>query len=296
MFSFIKYRKSPYLCKIILTSLSFMMINSVESKEFKSANNLLELSEILENQLSIDDIWLFLDIDLTLICPTESALHNDSINQHKKIHDKIMQEYSIEEKWFIIVLAYVVNPHNLIEKTAPKILSDWKCRFSNLKIMGLTSAMTGKFQDIILEESRSNQLTDLGIDFSKSCIKASVKADEKILLSNGSRPSMYYNGILFASRNSKVKSSKGEILVAFLRKIEKDKLSKMPKVIILLDDLIENLKSVRDHMQRNYPEIKVICIRYEREVNAQPISSDAFAKFWNDFIAKYKADQNRLTE
>ena len=202
----------------------------------KIENDITENSDItiLKELLKKADknTLVIFDVRTVLVVEQDAILqpaHKKRFKQFKaKIDAKLSKEKS--EELYSIILS-----QKKLELVDEKILEIFALmRAKEVKFIALTSGRTGRFGIIDKREDlRIKLLKDLGIEFNDSYpnIKPTIFNEIAVIKSE---PSMYKDGILFAS-----KAKKGIVLKEFYNK-EKITANK----IIFIDNQIKNLLSV----------------------------------------------------
>jgi len=202
----------------------------------KIENNITENSDItiLKELLKKADknTLVIFDVRTVLVVEQDAILqpaHKKRFKQFKaKIDAKLSKEKS--EELYSIILSQ--KKLELVDKKILEIFA--LMRAKEVKFIALTSGRTGRFGIIDKREDlRIKLLKDLSIEFTDSYPDIKPTIFDEIAVSK-SEPSMYKDGILFAS-----KAKKGTVLKEFYNK-EKINANK----IIFIDNQIKNLLSV----------------------------------------------------
>lgn len=129
-------------------------------------------------------------------------------------------------------------PSALVDQANPKIIQNLQNR--SIKVIALTRFFTGKIGTIpSISDWRFNELKNFGIDFSNA-----FPNNNNIVFNQFSyedKHPEFKSGILFTT----LAVSKGDLLKAFL-----DQINWKPTKVIMIDDLIDNLKSVEDSLNK----------------------------------------------
>lgn len=184
------------------------------------------------------------DVDGTLIFPKDRILqpHNQAL-VGKFLHAIFSDPSSMpsggypEDYLLSRMLAQI--KFELVDLRFPAIIHQLQQR--RVKAIALTALQTGTFGVIPnMEDWRVAQLKGFGIDFSQAFPKY-----PEIIFSKKSGP-VFKKGVLCSD-----KSSKGEVLVAFLKKIRW-----FPKKVIFIDDRRDYLQSVEAALKKHSIKFK----------------------------------------
>lgn len=282
---------------MIMASLITIGSSSVQA-EILSLKTMTEVQEkfdaILESYPA-DDVLGAVDIDMTLIQPDHPATYYPALKKHRDVYVRIFEKLSKAQQDMTNTFVVKMFPQRLVESDAPQIIKNLQ---QKIKVIAFTATLTGKFSDLADKAIflRWDQLQQKGFDFTKSFEECrQCVAFTEIPQYAGSHP-MFYHGIL--SSNGEGQSSKGETLIAFLKYIaskypEKDgKAGYYPKVIVLVDDRMRNLREVQEKLKAYDPSIVFIGIEYQGAYSFAPqdISREDFKKFWEDIAEKAKGE------
>lgn len=133
-------------------------------------------------------------------------------------------------------------PTALVDPKNPIIIKNLQNK--SIKVIGLTRFLTGKIGTIpSISDWRINELAHFGIDFSKAFPNDNNISFNQFTFED--KHPEFKNGVLFTT----LAVSKGDLLKTFL-----DKINWKPTKIIMIDDTIDNLKSVEQYsLQANIP-------------------------------------------
>lgn len=198
--------------------------------------NLTPIFEILK-LINHHDLLVIFDIDDVLIAPD-----NDNDFKHPFRADlwcKLKNKLSAEKIKLLHSKIFVSIKWQLIDDKIMKLLSYLKTK--NISSIGLTATGTGKFGVIEqMENFRINSLNKLNISFlpltplDGQAIAVELK-NSKLIFENCEGIPMLQEGIIFTAG-----IDKGIALQYMLNKF-----NYYPKTIIFIDDLLENIKSLK---------------------------------------------------
>ncbi len=189
-----------------MKSYLFLLLFAVSCVTVPKIHEIKTMSEV-EKWIVPNTLVLF-DLDNTIFEATDLVAHANFFNDMLKKYPG-QREKTLQKTWGAIKKSDV----KLIEPITPQVIRDLQNQ--GVAVMALTS------RDMELLEPTLRQVKSVGIDFSKSCPKASSR--------------YIHEGILFADDDY----PKGPALLAYLKKA-----NFRPSRIILVDDLKRNLDSV----------------------------------------------------
>ncbi len=223
------------------------MINEIKS--FKDVENYFD-------QQPDQTLGIF-DIDETLLITKNPAYRRKSFSPYRQEIKDITSGLSDDQKMVLLNLMLIRGGHVLIEKETPMILS--RIQERGVKMIALTAAMTGKLEEVLLEERRWLDLKQEQIDFSKSFPHHPQLVFGKLKPLNGSYP-MFYKGILLTcgdfTRNKSF-NSKTDLLLEFLKQVKW-----MPSRVVFMDDKREHLEWMESILKKKHPEIAFFGLHY----------------------------------
>lgn len=259
---------------LFIISASFF-VSRIQSEQ---VSDMREIQCILETTDS-SSLVIF-DIDMVLVQPAHPAFQMLNMKKYSPICKKVMKDIPQDKRMIFLCLMTCAYDSVLIHSCIPEIVSGLKNR--RIPTMALTNNLTGTLGDFVnLEQTRINTLRRLGIDFSKTAPHSLSLDFEDLPLYRG-YPTKFMEGVLFV--NGTV-TSKGEALLAFLRKI-----SFYPTKIIFIDDREDNLRSVEDAVNNLDKPIVFKGIHFTG-AQAYPsdfISEEEFKNYWQLLAAKTK--------
>ncbi len=225
----------------------FSMINEIKS--FKEVENYF-------NQQPDKTLGVF-DIDETLLITKNPAYRRKSFSPYRQAIKDLTSGLSDDQKMVLLNLMLIRGGHVLIEKETPVILG--RIQEQGVKMIALTAAMTGKLEEVLLEERRWLDLKQEEIDFSKSFPHHSQLVFENLKPLNGSYP-MFYKGILLTCGDftkNKSFNSKADLLLEFFQQVKW-----MPTRVVFVDDKREHLEWMESILTKKYPEIAFVGLHY----------------------------------
>jgi FMN phosphatase YigB (HAD superfamily) len=229
------------------------------------------LRELEKDLVKVDDSTLIVfDVDEVLITTEDHAFHqyaNEALGKYvQKLSGMSTSTQKQEELEKVMSLALISPKRVLIEEHAPAFIRDLQQK--GAKAIALTSFPTGKFGLIPSVESwRVEHLQSFDIDFSEAFpeVRYDTFTD---MASKGKKAPVYKNGVLFSKGYTK-----GEVLSTFFKKN-----NFYPKKVIFIDDLRENLESVKEELHKLGIEF----------VGVQYLGADPYFKEVNEQILHYQ--------
>ncbi len=226
---------------------------------------------------------LVLDIDLTLIVPTESVLLYPQIKRHRKVF-KHLAEWTPLLKMITLNLIPKRYASQVIEKSIPQLIQFVKSQ--GVPVIALTSCLVNSLGDELLApQMRFEQLKSHDIFLSNPISSDSLLELEDLELAMGYYP-MYYQGILVANTIDnpyRVVNAKGEVLKSFLKH-----LPFIPTRIIFVDDRQDNLESVEHVLQDMGIEYSGWLYNRADILSTEDVTEEQFIKVWGALINEAK--------
>ena len=230
------------------------------------------------------------DIDMTLTTPKHPACYYPNMQQHKSVisrhmlFQRVFSCISKTEEDKVLTLGTQLPAQQLIEEATPALIASLQER--GVKAIALTASLSGGVVGLEnLKRRRFERLKQLGIDFSKTF------PHEDILFSefpphNNHYP-IYHQGILYANGANKA-TNKGAVLVALLKKV-----AWRPRQVVLVDDLVGNLRAVEQALAAFDPTIQFIGIEYHgaRAYAPEGITKSGIITYWKNIISQVKASR-----
>lgn len=179
------------------------------------------------------------DVDEVLITTEDQFIHPYAWDLTYTIANRFKSQLTDpDEIDQFLSLCYLLPRRILIESETPSFIQ--KLQSKGVKVIGLTACQTGKLGKIEkVENWRADDLDSFGIDFSPSFPDAKSLVLKKLQSPKDPSP-LFMKGILF-SKGFK----KGEVLQTFLEEV-----GFKPSKIIFIDDLQENLLSVKATLEK----------------------------------------------
>ena len=223
----------------------------------------------IEEPLREATVGIF-DINETLALAADPIFQRQNFKPHVEMLRKITQTMTPDQRIFFMNLINVALPLQLIESDTPSLLA--KLQQQKIKIMALTAAMTGRIGEIDSEEHVYQELKKLGIDFALSFAELGELQFNSFSSYRNNYPS-FKHGLLFTNGENIANAAchpKGAVLVHFFKQT---KLS--PKIVVMVDDKLENLKNIEAALKEFNPEIKYLGLHYTRTQETAPQVLDA---------------------
>lgn len=194
-------------------------------------------SELLEKTVEGDDLLFVFDVDLVITMAKDPIFHPLTFKRHYEHLHPLLSELADEQEEMLYSLIAAHPERALVETVFPDVL---KGIFAEgHKAIALTAQLATSYNGINTVENRLNELNGFGIDFSSSFPEIPTFDFDNGIRFFGSLP-RYSKGVIFSNG---LRNAKGKILQEFL-KIAAHK----PKKIIFVDDLLDNVLSVRNCM------------------------------------------------
>lgn len=254
----------------------------------------------IQKDYGSEDILVAFDIDMTLTQPAHPAVYYPAIRKYVEVYKEILGRLSSEQKDLVSTLVTQTVPQKIVDKEAPQIVRG--IQHQGIRTIALTSSLSGRFKGLSAEKIifvRRDQLQKIGFDFTKS-FKGFVRVKEFLDFEKfaGAYP-IFYHGIL--STNGEEGTSKGDVLVAFLRHVgihfegKANKPGFHPKVIVMIDDKKKHLENVAKVVEGYDSSIQVIGIEYGGAYSYAPqdISREDFQQFWEKVADQAKKLSDR---
>ena len=221
--------------KVITTFIASIFCISSLHANYIQVNSFKEISGELKN--ADETTLIVFDVDEVLITTEDHFIHPYAdhifvpiIKAAMASVETLEEKKNLEEK---LSLSMLCPKRILIEEETPKLIQNLKDK--GIKVIALTSCPTGAFGIIPkVEDWRINHLNSLNINFASSFPNINRQFLNEIAVS-GKRAPSYEEGILFSKGYKK-----GEVLKAFFKQCNFH-----PSKVIFIDDLCENLDSVK---------------------------------------------------
>ncbi len=202
--------------------------------------------------------WVFFDIDYTLTKPSNRALEN--FKQDRRFRE-LLAQCSIEQRRILPSIVILQTPNVLVSSDIPELLT--QLQEDGHTILGCTSS----FSHIgTLPEWREKELNRLRITFTQ---KGSPKVFDQFVSYRGTYP-LFQKGVLYTNTTT----SKGDAVVALL-----EHLDERPPQIVLVDDTLDNLRSVEWAMERR--RIPFLGIQFVPPQEERTISDQEWYEVWD---------------
>jgi hypothetical protein len=250
--------------------------------EIMEIQEIAQVEKILASNVSSKD-WVLFDIDYTLTMPDHPALQMSTIKQNKQKFRQELSQFTDDKKSLVPLLMVTQATSILTESGVPQIIQRLKAK--GAIVLGFTAADTSSMPDVgEVPKWRDNIINRLDIKFSSSA--DSILQEEEVVFKQfpayrGTHP-IYYRGILYTNTTS----SKGAVLAAFI-----DYARTKPERVVLIDDSMENLESVSQHLSEK--GIAFLGIHYVSQQPPKPVSDKEWRDVW-DTIQR-RADRANLS-
>lgn len=218
------------------------------------------------------------DIDMVLTQPSDPAFQMANMKRYKTTAKRIMNEIPEDKRTLFQVLMTINSKPILIDENTPLLVQQLIAK--KIPTMALTSNLTGELKAIqSMEQWKSNNLKQLGMDFSKTApLKQTIIF--KDLPPYRGNFTTYHDGILFVNG---LDTPKGDAFLAFL-----DKTPLCFDKIIFIDDREENLHSLESAIQKLGKPIAYQGLHYTGALNypSIPITEEEFEARWQQLASE----------
>lgn len=221
------------LSLIFTLNLTFLFADHAQISSFK------ELEEELEK--SDEKTLIVFDVDEVLITTEDHFIHPYADKAFFPLVQQVETEAASEEEKRVVEeklsLCMLLPKRILIEESAPSLIKNLQQK--GIKVIALTSCPTGAFGIIPkVERWRIEHLHSLNISFASSFPKIERCFINDLAISGKPSP-LFEQGVLFSKGYKK-----GDVLSAFFKQF-----NFYPRKVIFIDDLNENLESVKTSLQ-----------------------------------------------
>ena len=255
----------------------------------KNMNAVKQHIDKLLQQQSPEDLLVAFDIDMTLTQPDHPAVYYPNLKTHRAIYIDVMSTLTPTERDRKVTLTVQLLPQRLVESETPTLIK--KIQETGIQTIAFTASLAGPLffdrphskNPKRIEALRFDCLKNFNIDFSQSFALEDFILDN-IPTHNHQYP-VFFRGILCANGEQGKDSTKGDVLIAFLKKMDLQ-----PKKIVLIDDRMPNLESVANALKIHYPHIQFLGLEYQGAFDYAPetINAEDFRTFWEDLSKKSK--------
>jgi hypothetical protein len=249
--------------------------------EIHSIDSLQEMAPHLKNAGS--ESLIVFDIDETLTIPDHPAFQRANFEVHRPVIREVIHKLDPQKRTLLINTIFLVSKPLLIEEKTPSLIRAWQKQ--GIKTMALSSAMSGKIEDVDLLEMRLNNFEKIGIDFSSTFPNHEelVFSDHNVYYGSSSR---FRKGVLHTNschQTTSSKPEKGEILIRFLKEV-----NCTPKKIFFADDKLELLQEVEKTLREIYPGVKFIGFHYQGALHfpTKILDAEELKADWEKLIEK----------
>jgi hypothetical protein len=236
-----------------------------------SANTLSQIQPYFEK--SDQHTLVLFDVDSTLTIPSDPYLRRQAIGDHKGIYDALIKQLTANQLRIFSHVLVVQSLSQLLDLNWPTIIQ--KLQNTGAKTLAMTAAKMGDLGTLpSFPVWRYEALKRLGIDFSNT-FKDSI-VFKHLSDFGGEHPGME-QGIIYCGHQLQKGVLLKDILIA---------LQWQPQRIILIDDKMENVRSLSEALQKDFPHIHFIGIHY-RAIECLPTIPTSAAIFEKKFKALF---------
>src|ERR1700722_7441658 len=234
------------ILKVLFSLIIFVLNSILLFADHAQISSFKELEEELKT--SDEKTLIVFDVDEVLITTEDHFIHPYADKVFFPLIQQIMtkavskeEKREVEEK---LSLSMLLPKRILIEESAPSLIKNLQQK--GIKVIALTSCPTGAFGVVPkVEHWRIEHLRSLSINFASSFPKIE-RYPFNDLATNGKPAPLFEQGILFSKGYKK-----GDVLSAFFKQS-----NFYPTKVIFIDDLNENLDSVKAALQSLNIEFK----------------------------------------
>ncbi len=239
---------------------------------FAEVISISSIKELEPHTLQIDQMLVVFDIDDTLTILNDPAFHRPNFKiHHAQTFNEIMTDLNGEEKLLAFTMPLLTTPSDLIEEETPQFISELQTR--GIKTIALTAAAGGEIEGMSIEDRRINELSRVGIDFSRSFSDVSEIVFSGFNTPIFGRVPFFKNGVILTNENDK-----GVVLIEFLKNI-----TWKPELILFVDDRAEHVYAVKKALAVSYPDIKFKGFHFQTEkAPYQNVHTEHFSKKWTE--------------
>jgi hypothetical protein len=232
---------------ILKKILPFLVVSTQLFASHSQISSLRELEE--EWEQSDENTLIVFDVDEVLITTEDHFMHPYADRAVMPLIQQTMSKASSkEEKKDLentLSLGMVLPKRILIEENTPVLITD--LQQNGVKVIALTNCPTGPFGLVPkVERWRVEHLFSLDISFASSFPHIERCSLDELAAAHGKPAPLFEQGILFSKGYTK-----GEVLQAFFKQFDY-----YPSKVIFIDDLSENLDSVKAVLQSLNIEFK----------------------------------------
>jgi len=214
--------------------------------------------------------WIFFDIDYTLIQPDHPALGNIKDRRFREVY----AQCSLEQKRLLPIFMVSQVPSVLVSPEIPTTIE--RLKEKKHTVVGCTAADTSSLSHIgSVPQWRSRDLRRLGIVFTN---KGESTQFKQFVSYRSSYPS-FEDGLLYTN----VTTSKGEVVLAFF-----DYLQERPSQVVLVDDVLDNLRSMELAMERE--RIPFLGLHFSRKKEEGEVSDEKWYEVWDSIYQRVREE------
>lgn len=224
---------------------------------------------------------VFIDVDATLTIPSDPHLQPHIIRHHQSVYNEFVTGLSPDQSYYFNHLWCIESPSQLLDDEFPGIISALQAR--RAKVLAYTAAKTGGVGPFIdsFPEWRYQELKRLGIDFSKDFPGEVLFKDFSDFA--GNCPGMH-KGVVYSGQKLK----KGDVVDPVIDALA---LECDPLKVIVIDDRLDHIESIKDALRKRFSSLQFIGIHYRRldRLSIVEIEIDIFRQKFSELVVKTKS-------
>lgn len=216
------------------------------------------------------------DIDGVLTYPSDPAFQKGSWRNQQQFVKNTLKGMTPEQIWLFENFSLVQADSKVMDANEWAVIRRLQDRA--IRLIALTEVRPGLLGDIYMPEWRYQQLRKLGIDFSASFPKAPSFCMSNLFCYSHRYP-IFQQGILFANGDIRLNAgecNKGDVLVEFIHRV-----SWKPKKVIVVDDSLQNLKTIEKALSYFDPDIVFLGVHFTYTPPQESILPEVFQARWN---------------
>jgi len=226
-----------YFINSFVSSMLLFQTNYAFAKIMETSDVYLIREEMLK--FTPDDLITF-DVKGVIYTPEDHILSPKHVPKFKQKLREIADERGHDEAHRLESIVLSSYEPVLVDVALPGIITEAKN--NGIKIIALTSGKTGAVGGLKSRENlRLKRLKKLGVDFSSSFAQSEILLDASPYNGVELPPSIYKNGVIFASRRPK-----GHIIEIFLQKVDFQ-----PKKIMHIDNRLNKILQVESFCKKH---------------------------------------------
>lgn len=232
--------------------------------------------ELLLEGFSQEEVLLGLDIDYTLVAPSDVYSCALRMPEYRDFWNAFKQSLDADTSNILMNSITHDSTWKLMEPNTATIVQDLQQK--GVKTFAFTASLVGTlFAEKRFEVFRYERLKALGMSFDRNWPGHEEITFEEMPSHLGFSP-VFYKGILCGNGEG----SKGQTVVAFLKRTRI-----IPKLFIMVDDRRNNLEEIEKALQVYNPAIDFIGFEYTPyfNFNDEEISQKVLNNFWQKHLA-----------